>query len=505
MLKNDLERVPPIPHLSLPQQGKKILGHRLQVILAVRSFFSLQATKISLESPRYLFKWLFLSILIGIGVGAGIIVFYEMVRWFTDWGLGWIVGYVPPAAVGEGSPQVMSFWSAAHPWLLPLVTTLGGLIAGIIVFTIAPEAEGHGTDKFITTFHEGRSIRWFAPLVKLFMSALLIGTGGSAGPEGPAGQIGAGFGSLLARWLRLNIQDQRIAMASGMGAGVGAIFRAPLGGAVLATEILYKDDLEKEALIPALIASIVSYSVFAVWVGWNPLFALPATPGISSPWQLVYYIILGALCGGVAIVMERTFHTVERFFHSVRLPRWLKPALGGFMVGLIGLAFPQILGMSYGWVQVAILGTGIFSFSLLILLIMPFLKILTTSFSLSSGGPGGLFGPGIVIGGLVGAAVWRLSFPWLPGLPTTPVPFILISMMALFGSISRAPLAMMLMVAEMSGNLSLLAPAMIAVGTAYLVVGQNTMYPSQPETRVASPAHRLQKVGLESPCDSSRG
>jgi chloride channel protein, CIC family len=491
MQKDTFDSVPH-RHFSALQRLKEILESRVRMLLLFRRFFSSPSTKMSFEHPRTLFKWLFLSILIGLGVGTGIIIFYEAVRWFTEWGLGWIVGYVPPAAVGEGSPQVMSFWSASRPWLLPLVTTLGGLVAGIVVFTLAPEAEGHGTDKMITNFHQGRQIRWFAPLVKLFMSALLIGTGGSAGPEGPAGQIGVGFGSLLSRWFRLDTQDQRIAMASGMGAGVGAIFRAPLGGAVFATEILYKDDLEQDALIPALIASIVSYSVFAAWIGWNTLFTLPVTSGISSPLQLVYYVILGVLCGGVGVLMERTFHAIEHFFQHLHLPRWLKPALGGLIVGLIGLAFPQILGMSYGWVQVAILGTGIFSFSLLLLLLLPFLKILATSFSLGSGGPGGLFGPGMVIGGLLGAAVWRISFHWLPGLPTTPTTFILISMMALFGSISRAPLAMMLMVAEMSGNLSLLAPAMLAVGVAYLVIGQHTMYPSQPETRADSPAHRWQ-------------
>jgi CIC family chloride channel protein len=458
----------------------------------VRRLFHIKSAKIGFGNPNYLFKWLFMSVLIGIGTGVGIILFYELIRWCTDWGLGWLVGYVPPAASGEGSPHVMSFWASARPWILPLVTMLGGGIAGIIVFAIAPEAEGHGTDTTITAFHQGQRIRWFAPLVKLFTSALLIGSGGSAGPEGPAGQIGSGFGSIVARLLRLDSQDQRIAMASGMGAGIGAIFRAPLGGALLGAEILYKEDVETSALVPALIASIISYSIFAAWVGWHPLFDLPVTPGLSSPWQLVYYVLLGALCGGVGILMAQVFHAIEDFFHDIKLPLWLKPAIGGLAVGLIGLEFPQILGMSYGWIQVALLGTGVFSFSLLVLLILPFLKIITTSLSLGSGGPGGLFGPGMVVGGLLGAAVWRLSYALLPGLPPTPAPFILIGMMALFGSISRAPLAMMLMVAEMTGNLSLLAPAMIAVGVAYLVVGQHTMYPSQPRTRADSPAHRAQ-------------
>ena len=159
----------------------------------------------------------------------------------------------------------MSLWSAARPWLLPLVTGAGGLVAGIIVFSLAPEAEGHGTDAAISAFHQDKPIRARIPLIKLVASATTIVTGGSAGREGPAAQISAGFGSILATALRLDVQDRRIALATGIGAGIGAIFRAPLGGAILAAEILYKNDLEIEAIIPALIASIVGYSVFGAW------------------------------------------------------------------------------------------------------------------------------------------------------------------------------------------------------------------------------------------------
>ena len=148
----------------------------------------------------------------------------------------------------------------ARPWLLPLVTGAGALIAGIIVFNLAPEAEGHGTDSAIDAIHhKGARLRARVPPIKLIASAITIGSGGSGGREGPAAQISAGFGSLLAQWLRLDVQDRRIAVAAGMGAGIGAIFRAPLGGAVMAAEILYIHDLEVEALIPGLIASIVGY------------------------------------------------------------------------------------------------------------------------------------------------------------------------------------------------------------------------------------------------------
>ncbi|HCI81993.1 MAG TPA: chloride channel protein, partial [Ktedonobacter sp.] len=461
------------------------------IITFLRRLFHIRRVKRSFESPRYLLKWLFISSLIGIVAGIGAIIFFAGIHFATDIFLGGIVGYLPPNPAGEGATVVMPFWSSVRPWLLPVLTTSGGLAAGIIVFTLAPEAEGHGTDAAIAAFHEGKPIRARVPLIKIIASAITIGTGGSAGREGPAAQISAGFGSILATVLRLDVQDRRIALATGVGAGIGAIFRAPLGGAILAAEILYKNDFEVEAVIPALIASIIGYSVFGAWSGWSPIFATPSNLAFSSPPQLLYYVVLGLLCGLVGVLYSRGFYGITHIFHRLHLPRWIKPGIGGLLVGLIGLVLPQALGMGYGWVQVS-MGTGLLSIPLWIILLLPFVKIVTTGLSIGSGGSGGIFGPGMVIGGMIGAAVWRLSYHILPGIPATPGPFVIVGMMALFGGIAHAPLAVMLMVAEMTGNLSLLAPAMIAVGISSIIVGKNTIYTSQVDTRADSPAHRLQ-------------
>lgn len=454
--------------------------------------FSLRRLTGNLENPRYLLKWLLMGTLIGVIAGLGAIVFYAAIHFASQIFLTGLVGYTPPDPAGEGAATVTPFWSSAHPWLLPIVTALGGLISGIIVFTLAPEAEGHGTDAAIAAFHEGKAIRARIPLVKLVASAITIGTGGSAGREGPAAQISAGFGSLLATALHLDTQDRRIALATGMGAGIGAIFGAPLGGAILAAEILYKDDLEVEAIIPALIASIVGYSIFGAWSGWHSIFSTPAGLTFSSPLQLVYYIALGLFCGILGRLYSNGFYGLAAIFHKIRLPQWLKPALGGLMVGLICLVIPQALGMGYGWIQVA-MGQGLLAIPLWIVILLPFTKILTTGLTVGSGGSGGIFGPGMVIGGMVGALLWRLSYHVLPGVPAIPAPFVIIGMMALFGGVARAPLAVMLMVAEMTGNLSLLAPAMIAVSIAYMIIGPgSTIYKSQLSTRADSPAHRLE-------------
>lgn len=454
-------------------------------------FFHLRCVGPSFESPRYLLKWLFISTAIGLVAGAGALAFSLAIQFSTRFLLGGLVGYLPPDPAGEGTMGVMSLWVAVRPWLLPLITTLGGLLSGIIVFTFAPEAEGHGTDAAIAAFHQGKPIRARIPLVKLVASAITIGSGGSGGREGPTAQIGAGFGSLLGTLLNLDVQDRRIAIATGIGSGIGAIFRAPLGGAVLAAEILYKHDLEVEAVIPALIASIIGYSVFGAWFGWNPIFGGSSSLAFTSPPQLLYYVVLGLLCGLVGLLYARGFYGLTHFFHRLALPRWLKPAIGGLCVGLIGLVLPQALGMGYGWVQVG-MGPGLLSLPLWVILLLPFAKIVTTGFSIGSGGSGGIFGPGMVIGGMVGAVVWRFSYHVLPGVPDSPAPFVIVGMMALFGDIAHAPLAVMLMVAEMTGNLSMLAPAMIAVGISSILVGDATIYTSQVGSRADSPAHRIQ-------------
>lgn len=460
-------------------------------ITPLRRIFHVRRIRHNLESPRYLLKWLFISTLIGIVAGIGAILFFEAIQLATVGLLGKLVGYLPPDPAGEGSPVITSLWSAARPWLLPIITTLGGLLSGIIVFNLAPEAEGHGTDSAIKAFHEGKPIRARIPLVKLVASAITIGSGGSGGREGPAAQISAGFGSLLATALHLDAQDRRIALATGIGSGIGAIFRAPLGGAVLAAEILYKHDLETEAIIPALMASIVGYSVFGLWSGWNPIFATSGNLAFTSPVQLIYYVVLGVLCGIVGVLYARGFYGITHMFHHLSLPNWLKPGIGGLLVGIIGLFIPQALGMGYGWVQVA-MGPGIFNIPIWVILLIPFVKILTTALSIGSGGSGGIFGPGMVIGGMLGATVWRLSYHVLPGVPDNPAPFVIVGMMALFGGVAHAPLAVMLMVAEMTGNLSMLAPAMIAVGISSIIVGETSIYSSQVDTRADSPAHRLQ-------------
>jgi CIC family chloride channel protein len=437
---------------------------------------------------RYLRRWLLVGGLIGIVAGLGSIVFSWAISEATRLFLGQGAGFIPPVSFGEG-PTIVT--AISRRWMIPVITTVGGILSGFIVYKFAPEAEGHGTDAAIDAFHnkEG-SIRARIPLVKLVASAITIGSGGSAGREGPTAQIAAGFGSLLGRFLKLTVQERRIAVAAGIGAGIGAIFKAPLGGAILSTEILYLEGFEVGALIPAFIASIIGYTIYSAWAGFTPVFGGHLDVTFNDPYQLLYYAGLGILCGLVGSLYPRVFYAVRDLFKKLPVSNYVKPAIGGLIVGLMGLFLPQVLGMGYGWLQIAMTPQTMLGIGLMVILV--FAKIAATSFSIGSGGSGGVFAPGLFIGGLIGAIVWTGFHTTLPHMPVTPEPFVVVGMMALFGGVARAPLAVMFMVGEMAGSYSMLAPAMIAVSIAYILIGKHTIYESQVASPAVSPAHMFE-------------
>ncbi len=440
----------------------------------------------------YLPKWLILASVIGVIAGLGAVVFYEALSVSTHFFLGFLAGYKVPTPAGEGNAAGSAHYARA--WAIPLVVVLGALLSGFLVFTWAPEAEGHGTDAAIDAVHHNpRGIRLRAVVVKIVASALTIGSGGSGGREGPTAQISAGFGSLLARILDLSPEDGRIAVSVGIGSGIGAIFSAPLGGAVLAADIVYRDDFEFEALLPGVFASIIAYAVFGVFFGYQPLFAIPGGYQFHQPIQLLWFAIIGVLAGGLGLLYSKSFYGIVDLSHRLPFSKKLRPALGALMVGLIALGLPEVVGTGYGWVQKGLSAEMIHT-PILIILALPLARILATGLSIGTGGSGGVFGPGMVIGAFTGLAVWRVLEPIAPGVGHDPAPFVIVGMMAVFGGISRAPIAVMLMVAQMTGSIALLGPAMIAIAIAWFIVGRadDSIYRSQLRTRADSAVSRLQ-------------
>ena len=443
------------------------------------------------NAMSYLVRWLILGAVIGAVAGLGAVLFYEALRLSTQFFLQILANYRVPTPAGEG----LSLGSANYlrPWAIPLVVVAGGLLAGYLIFTWAPEAEGHGTDAAIDAVHYNpRGIRLRAVVIKIVASALTIGSGGSGGREGPTAQISAGFGSLLARVLDLSPEDGRIAVSVGIGSGIGAIFSAPLGGAVLAADVVYRDDFEYEALLPGLFASIIAYAIFGAVYGYHPLFATPSYR-FDRPIQLLWFAMIGVLAGGIGLLYSKGFYGVIDLSSRLPFSRKLRPAVGALFVGLIALGLPEVLGTGYGWVQKS-LSNELLHTSLWIVLLLPFARIAATAFSIGTGGSGGVFGPGMVIGAFTGLAFWRLFEPFAPGVGHTPAPYVVVGMMAVFGSISRAPLAVMLMVAEMTGSLQILPPALVAIALAPFIVSKSddSIYRSQLRTRADSEASRLQ-------------
>ncbi len=442
---------------------------------------------------NYFQKWVILGSLIGLVAGAGAIAFYESIHIASSFFLVDLAGYHQPLASGEGSTVI---GHATRPWAFPLILTLGGLISGVIVYTLAPEAEGHGTDVAIGAFHQkaGR-IRERIPAVKLVASAITIGSGGSAGREGPTAEIAAGFGSWLGEVFHLSDADRRIALAVGIGAGIGAIFKAPLGGAILSAEILYIRDFEIEALVPGFIASVIGYCVFAAWAGWQPVFGSGADLSFHQPEELTWYFVLGMLCGVAGILYARSFYATRDFFRRIRIPNHVKPAIGGLGVGLIALVYPQILAMGYGWLQIAIDG-NLADLTLKTMLALIFVKMIATALTVGSGGSGGVFAPGLFIGGMLGGGLWGLLHTHVGWMPDSPAPYVIVGMMALFGGVAKAPIAVILMVAEMTNEFSLVIPAMLATTLAYLVTGDvaHLREPGQPPRRFAGPQRRERRA-----------
>jgi chloride channel protein, CIC family len=447
-----------------------------------------------IRNLEYLYKWLLLGVIIGVVAGLGAVAFYLALRYTTSFLLGYVAGYHMPTPLVEGGRPGSS--QHPRPWALPLVTTAGALVSALIVAKFAPEASGHGTDSAIEAIHtDPRHIRGRVVLVKLITSALTIGSGGSAGREGPTAQISAGFASLLTRRLHLSDEDGRILVSLGVGAGIGAIFGAPLGGAVLAASIIYREDFEYRTLYPGFVTSATAYAVFGSFLGFDPMFGyVDAEYRFEDAWPLLWFVVLGIVAAAVGYLYARTFYATEAV--SVRLPgaSVLAPTIGGLLVGLMGLVIPQVLSSGYGWVQLATTRAGLLTIPLWIVLVLPIAKIVATSLSIGTGGSGGIFGPGIVIGAFVGAAVWRLGDMFhLPGVPDSPGIFVVVGMMACFGSVAHAPLAILIMVAEMTGSFSVVPGAIIAVGIASLLMHHTkvSIYRSQRLNRETAEAERL--------------
>jgi len=453
------------------------------------------------KRQRRQMRLMLLSACVGAATGIGAVIFYTATVVAVRVALGGGAGYWPEPHPGGETPMT---WPVVPrhgfiPWLLLVIPAVGGLLSGLLVWTFAPEAEGHGTDAAIKAYHEKDGlIRPRVPLVKTLASALTIGSGGSGGREGPIAQIGAGIGSTLANLLGLAPAERRVLMAAGVGAAVAAIFRAPLAGALFAAEVLYwSPEFESEVVVPAGIASVISYCTFGLVFGWKPLFTTPDLT-FSNPLELAPYLLLALAMVVLAGLYTRTFYGFADGFHRLKIPPSLKPALGAFLTGAIGVALYYLTGrekdvlsvMSFGYdsLQRAMEGEGATTAG--ILLIIALGKILTTSLTIGSGGSGGVFGPSMVIGGCGGGALGILFHRAWPGLVPHPASYVILGMGGFFAAAAKTPFSTLIIVSEMTGSYHLLLPAIWVCIISFMLSDEHSLFRSQVENRAASPAHR---------------
>jgi CIC family chloride channel protein len=431
------------------------------------------------------------TIILGVVGALSAQLFTLLLHIASSFFLGHIAGYQPPGLPEEGG-VLRQMIGANGLWLIPVATTLGGLISGLLVFSLAPEAEGHGTDTAVKAFHRaGGFIRARVPPLKMLASAITIGSGGAAGREGPTALISAGVGSLYATLSHRSDEERRLLLLIGAAAGLSAIFRSPIGTAFFVIEVLYSGmEFDAAALLYTLLGSVTAYAVNGLFVGFRPLFIVP--PEVVRP-EFVDYLWfagLGVAAGLVATILPEVFYGVRDLFHRIPIPPHFKPAIGGLGLGLMALVLPQVLGGGYGWIQEAI--DGRLALGLLITLV--FAKILALSLTISSGGSGGVFAPGLYIGAMLGGVMAQVF-------NQPPAPFVIVGMGAVFAGAARVPIATFIMVTEMTGGYQLLVPAALAVVLSYIIqvnlssrLKYNSLYEAQVHGRPDSPAHQVEHV-----------
>lgn len=399
-----------------------------------------------------------------------------------------------------GGQEVLRF-----RWWVLLLPAIGGLVSGVAVRALCPDAFGHGTDALTHAFHRNLgAMPLKAPLVKGAAMAGVISCGGSAGPEGPIAALGAGIGSTIGRLFGLTPRERRVMLVAGCAAGIGAIFQCPLGGALFASSLLYtEEEFESDAIVPALVASVIGYSAFKTVLGglgdYDYLLRGANQLGFHSVRELLPYAILGPLCGLGAMFFSVCFRFVEHTLVPLsRLPRWLAPAFGGLATGGLACLLPQVMDGRYNFIQSAMDGfkdmaaTGWFWWAA-VFAAVAMGKCVATALTVGSGASGGILGPSVFIGGAIGAALGALLEATLPDVfppdSTLRQALIPVGMGGVLAASMRTPMAAIVMIMEMTGSYGLIVPLMLVCGSAYVVGRRWGLNHEQVRNQAESPAH----------------
>ncbi len=384
------------------------------------------------------------AIIIGVLAGFSAIGIRAMIKFFSD---------ISFPGTGNLLENIIS-----TPWyLIIIIPVVGGLIVGPIIYYLAPEAKGHGVPEVMQAILlKGGQIRGRVAVVKAVASAISIGTGGSVGREGPIIQIGSSLGSVVGQFLRVSPKRLKTLVGCGAAAGIAAAFNAPIAGALFAVEIVLMDFAVAQ-FSPIVISSVMATVISHTFEGNFTAFIVPKYQ-LASPVEIGFYFVLGAASGVVAYLFIKTLYYCEEIFDNrIKIPESFKPAIGGVGIGLIALVFPEIMGVGYDSINIALTGNLIWYFALALI----FMKILATSLTLGSGGSGGIFAPSLFMGAMLGYFFGTFIHFYFPDITASPGAYALVAMGGLVAGTTRAPITAIIIVFELTNDYRIILPLMI--------------------------------------------
>jgi CIC family chloride channel protein len=384
-----------------------------------------------------------LSILVGIVAGLSAVLFRWLINFFHN--LFFING-----------ADILSFMGQYYVIIIPAI---GGLIIGAIIYlTRTSETKGHGVPEVMAAVAiAGGRIRTRVAAIKILVSSICIGSGGSVGREGPIVQIGSTIGSILGQRLHLSQDWVKSLVACGAAGGISATFNAPIAGVFFATEVILGRFLPRRfgfVVMSSVVASVVAHA----FLGNEITFQIPAYT-LNSYWELFLYFLLGILSAFVAVLFIRILNRSEDIFDWIKIPEYLKPGLGGIAIGLVGFYNPHLFGVGYEGVEQALHG----NIGVLMLFTLLLLKIVATSITLGSGGSGGVFAPSLFMGAMFGGLFGSIANYLLPNIASPSGAYALVGMAAVFSAAARAPITAIIIIFEMTRDYAIILPLMLAV------------------------------------------
>ncbi len=389
------------------------------------------------------------ALVVGVGSGFGAVIFRWLINGFTTLAF-------------DGGRVALGFLGRYYVILVPAI---GGLVVGPLIYFFAREAKGHGVPEVMEAVAlRGGRIRPIVVVVKALASSICIGTGGSVGREGPIVQIGSALGSTVGQWLKMSDARIRNLVACGAAGGIAATFNAPIAGVIFALEVIL-GEFGVVHFSTVVVASVTASVISRIFLGDVPAFLVPPYSLVSA-WELLLYAVMGVLAAPLAILFIRLLYGLEDLFDSVTvIPEYTKPAIGGLMLGAIGLFFPQIFGVGYETIEAALQNELVLGMLATLLIV----KVVATSLTLGSGGSGGVFAPSLFMGAMLGGAFGTVVHAWFPNATAVPGAYALVGMAAFFGAAARAPITAILILFEMTGDYRIILPLMLATVIATLL------------------------------------